>query len=87
MTIVRKYDILILDLSNVPLIGVTASLAVENMVKDSCEKKRQVFLVGATGQVKQRLQDLNLLKLIPPENRFDNRLDALTLAQAIIQSI
>ncbi len=87
MTIVREYDILILDLSNVPLMGVTASLAIENMVKDSCDRKRQIFLVGATGKVKQRLQDLNLLKLIPPENRFDDRLDALKLAQDVIQRI
>jgi SulP family sulfate permease len=86
MGIVSKYDVLILDLSDVPLLGVTASLAIENMVKDACEKKRQVFLVGATGKVQERLQKLKLLKLLPPNNRFSDRLPALQSAIAYIES-
>jgi sulfate permease, SulP family len=42
-------DVLIMDLSDVPMLGVTASLAVENAIKDAAEQGRQVFLVGATG--------------------------------------
>ena len=86
MGIVSKYDVLILDLSDVPLMGVTASLAIENMVKDACEKKRQVFLVGATGKVQERLQKMKLLRLLPPHNRFTDRLPALQQAIAYIES-
>ncbi len=86
MGMVSNYDVLILDLSDVPLLGVTASLAIENMVKDACEKKQQVFLVGATGRVQERLQKLKLLKLLPPDNRFRERLPALYKAIAYIES-
>lgn len=87
MGIVRNYDILILDLSEVPLIGVTASLALENMVKEAYDKKRQIFLVGAKGQVQQRLHDLKLLKLLLPEYRFSCRLDALKEANNLLQKL
>ncbi|MCC0178953.1 SulP family inorganic anion transporter [Waterburya agarophytonicola K14] len=86
MGIVRKYEVLILDLSDVPLLGVTASLAIENMVKDACSNNREVFLVGATGKVKQRLQKMKLLKLLPPDRCFDERLFAIQEAIAYIES-
>ncbi len=86
MGIVNNYEILILDLSDVPLLGVTASLAIENIIKDAWERKRQVYIVGATGRVKERLHKMKLLKLIPPHNRFHTRLPALEDAIAYIES-
>ncbi|MGF1477976.1 MAG: SulP family inorganic anion transporter [Cyanophyceae cyanobacterium] len=86
MGIVSNYEVLILDLSDVPLLGVTASLAIENMVKDARGKKRQVYLVGAAGKVRERLQKMKLLKLLPPEQRFSRRLPALQEAIACIDS-
>ncbi len=86
MGIVRQYEALILDLSDVPLLGVTASLAIENMVKDACEKNRQVFVVGAQGKVQERLQKMKLLRFLPPDNRFGDRLSALQKAIAYIES-
>ncbi len=84
MTIVQNFDILILDLSDVPLLGVTASLAIENMVKEACEKRREVFLVGASGKIKARLRRLQILNLLPPHNRINNRLKALEQAITLI---
>ena len=84
MSIVKNFDILILDLSDVPLLGVTASLAIETMVKEACEKRREVFLVGASGRVKARLRRLQILHLLPPHNRINNRLEALKKASALI---
>ena len=86
MGIVSKYEVLILDLSDVPLLGVTASLAIENMVKDACQNNHQVFLVGAKGKVRERLQKLKLLNLLPPERCFDERLFALQKALTYIES-
>ncbi|NEO32116.1 MAG: SulP family inorganic anion transporter [Symploca sp. SIO3C6] len=85
MSIVENYDVLILDFGDVPMLGVTTSLAIENMVKDACEKRRQVFLVGASGKVKARLRRLKVLNLLPPKNRVANRLYALKMAMALIQ--
>ena len=86
MGIVRKYDVLILDLSDVPLLGVTASLAIENMIKDACKNNRQIFLVSESGRAKERLHKMKLLDLLPPENCSNERLFALQKAIACIES-
>ncbi len=80
MSIVNKFEVLILDLADVPKLGVTASLAVENMVRDSCNQKRVVFIVGATGLVKERLTALEVLDILPPENILSSRLEAIRRA-------
>ena len=86
MGIVRKYEVLILDLSDVPMIGVTASLAIENMVKDAYKNNHQVFIVGAKGRVKERLQKMKLLNLLPPDRCFHERIYALQKALALVET-
>ncbi len=85
MGMVNKYEVLILDLKDVPLLGVTASLAIENIIKDACEKKRQVYVVGATGKVQERLHKMKLLRLVPPNQRFHERIPALEDAIAFLE--
>ncbi|MEL7523891.1 MAG: SulP family inorganic anion transporter, partial [Cyanobacteria bacterium J06553_1] len=80
MTIVNKFEVLLLDLADVPRVGVTASLAIENMVQEACAQHRPVFIVGAQGFVKQRLDALDVLDRIPPENILGDRLEALRRA-------
>ena len=87
MGIVKKYKVLILDLTDVPLLGVTASLAIENMIKDACQNDREVFVVGATGKVRQRLQNMKLLKMLSPDHCFDERLFAIEKAIAYMESL
>lgn len=80
------HDVLVLDLSDVPLLGVTASLAIENAIKDAIETGRQVFIVGATGKIRQRLESLGILNLLPPEHLMLDRLEALKRAVAFVNS-
>lgn len=70
-------DAIVFDLSNVPHMGVTASLALENSVSEAVEKGRQVFIVGATGQTKRRLETLQGFNLIPPDHLYMDRAEAL----------
>ncbi|MGB3238877.1 MAG: SulP family inorganic anion transporter [Geitlerinemataceae cyanobacterium] len=84
LSIVENYEVLILDLSSVPRLGVTALLAIETMLKDAIDRKRQVFLVGARGQVQERLMRLDILRQLPPTHRVTDRLTAL---QKSLQSI
>lgn len=86
LSIVGNYDALILDLTDVPLIGVTASLAIENMVKEARDKRRDVFVVGAHGRVEDRLQRLDILKILSQGSFAITRLDALQLGLELIQS-
>jgi len=84
MTIVEKFDVLILDFSDVPILGVTASLAIETMIKDAIEQRREVFVVGASGDVQKRLRCLEIFENLPPRNRVTNRLEALQQALNIV---
>ena len=85
MTIVNNFEVLILDLSEVPLLGVTASLAIENMVREAIAQQRTVFIVGATGKVQRRLAALDVLDCLPPENILTDRREALYVAVERLQ--
>jgi sulfate permease, SulP family len=43
------------NLADVLLMGVTASLAIENVIRDAYEKGLQVYVVGASAKIQQRL--------------------------------
>lgn len=83
-TAMEDHDVLIMDLSDVPLIGVTSSLAIENTIKEACEHDRHVFIVGATGQIKRRLEKFGILQLLPPNHLLMDRKEALKQALVLI---
>ncbi|MGD1898398.1 MAG: SulP family inorganic anion transporter [Phormidesmis sp.] len=87
MTIVNRYEVLILDLADVPRLGVTASLAIENMVREACDRRLMVFIVGAKGAVKTRLATLNVFDGLPPEHLTSSRLEALRKANLSLRSM
>ncbi|HEY9858899.1 MAG TPA: SulP family inorganic anion transporter [Candidatus Obscuribacterales bacterium] len=74
---IKDCDAVVMDLSDVPHMGVTASLEIENAIRDAVEKDRQVYIVGAEGKVKRRLEKLGIFQIIPSHNLFTNRTDAL----------
>lgn len=76
---------LILDMSDVPMLGVTAALAIETMVEDAVKKRHHVFLVGAYGGTQQRLGRLEIDRF-PEVHQVENRLEALQTALALMQS-
>ena len=84
-TAMKEHDALILDLTDVPHMGVTSSLAIENAVQDAVEKGRHVFIVGAAGKIRQRLEKLGVLALIPPQHLLTNRTEALRQAVALTE--
>ncbi|MCW6036104.1 SulP family inorganic anion transporter [Spirulina subsalsa FACHB-351] len=63
MAHVKQYRALVLDLSEVPTIGVTAALAIESIVQDAIANHRQVWIVANPGQVQNRLEQLELEQL------------------------
>ena len=78
MMLVKKYKILLLDITEVPHLGVTASLAIERMVEEAERQKRAVLITGAGGKVKERLAQFGI------ENLIDNRIQALELAARLL---
>ncbi|MGB2923786.1 MAG: SulP family inorganic anion transporter [Limnothrix sp.] len=77
---IRDCDSIVFDVSEVPHLGVTASLALENAIEEAIDNKRRVFIVGAAGQTRRRLEKLKLFTIVPPEQCFMNREEALKTA-------
>jgi SulP family sulfate permease len=84
-TAMREHDVLVLDLSDVPMLGVTASLAIENTVQEAVDNKREVFIVGIKPKVEARLKKLGLFNIVPPENVVQTRKEGLQLALNLVK--
>lgn len=76
----KEIDALVLDLSDVPLLGVTASLAIENAIRDAHDKGIQIFIVGATEKIKHRLDRLGITDLVSEKHFVSDRTKALEYA-------
>ncbi len=70
----------VFDLTEVSHLGVTSALAVENAVEEAIEKGREVFVVGASGTTRQRLEKLGLYAKLPPQHHQLSREEALRRA-------
>ena len=69
-----------MDFTDVPTLGVSSSLALEKLILEDLSKGRDVFIVGACGSVKSRLEKLGVLDAIPPDHVLATRQDALEKA-------
>lgn len=76
---------LIVDLTEVPMMGVTSSLALENAIKEAIEEGRHVFIVGASGKIKQRLDKLGITEMISSGHILMDRKEALQKAMSLVQ--
>ena len=84
--LIDDYQALVLDLSDVPILGVTSSLALENAIEEAVEKGRQVFVVGVSGQAEKRLRKMGVMAQIPAENIVSDRTIALKQAVNYVDS-
>ena len=60
MMLIRNYKVLILDITDVPRLGVTATLAIEEMVQEAKSNSRKAYVAGASGKVKDRLAQFGI---------------------------
>lgn len=79
-TSISDYQVMILDLSDVPMIDVTVGLALENAIKDALDAHCEVLLLCPHLDTRKRLQKLNVLSLINSDNHCTSREQALKLA-------
>jgi SulP family sulfate permease len=75
--------VLILDLSNVPLLGVTVCLSLENVVLDAFANDVRVLVAGAQGKARDRLTDFGFFKHEGLEDLADRK-SALIRAKEFI---
>ncbi len=77
---IADYKVMILDLSDVPMIDVTVALALENAVKDARDTQCEVFLLCPNEGTREQLGKLGVLNMIPKENHCKSRREALQAA-------
>ncbi|WP_295540985.1 SulP family inorganic anion transporter [uncultured Thiohalocapsa sp.] len=73
---------LVVDLTDVPHLGVTTALAIEGAVRDAVHHGCRVYFAGLNPQPRKRLLSLRLERVVRMENWIDKRADALKRAVA-----
>ena len=84
--LINDYEVLVLDLSEVPILGVTSGLAIENAIEEAVENGREVFLVGLQGQAERRLRKLGVMAKVPARNILSDRTVALQKAADFVDT-
>jgi len=80
------HKIMLLDLSDVPSIDFTTSRALEDIISDTIESGKLIFLVGACQQVCDMLTTQGVTDYFDTGSMYQNRLDALLHAKNILDS-
>lgn len=80
------YDVLILDLSDVPVIDYSACRAIDDMIHDAQDVGRHALLVGARPEVENFLERQGVVKNLRKNQNYNNRLDALTYAAELVEA-
>ncbi|ESQ09658.1 MAG TPA: SulP family inorganic anion transporter [Chromatiaceae bacterium] len=71
---------LVVDMTSVPHLGVTAALAVEDTIREAVQQGCNVYLAGLNPQTKKRFESLDIDDVVPAENWIAKRVDALKQA-------
>ncbi|WP_343232472.1 SulP family inorganic anion transporter [Motiliproteus sediminis] len=84
---ISDYEVMILDLTDVPMFDVTVGLALENAIKDAQDANCEVILVCPNKETYQQLEKFEILNLIREESRYNSRYDALQAALVYVMRI
>jgi len=82
---VASYDLLIIDLQDVPRVDGSAALALEEIIQVATESGKHVFVVGLTLHVARVLIQMGALSLIKETSRFGTRNEALHAAVDLLK--
>ena len=77
---VGEYEVLIIDLLDVPHMDGSAGVALEEVIQRAREKHKHVIIVGMTFNVARLMGRLGALDEVRDSGRFDNRAEAVRAA-------
>ncbi|OHU86966.1 MULTISPECIES: SulP family inorganic anion transporter [Pseudoalteromonas] len=84
---VAKYKAMVLDLSDVPMLDVTVSLALENAIIDALDANCEVFIYSPNPQTSEQLHRFNINERLGGSAFCQSREEALNCALAAMQTI
>ncbi|HHC6500217.1 TPA: SulP family inorganic anion transporter [Vibrio parahaemolyticus] len=85
-TSISDYDVMILDLTDVPMLDVTVGLALENAIKDALDARCEVYLLCPNKRTREQLEKFHVIDLVPDNNMYQFRYEALNAAVAHVES-
>ena len=77
---IHAFETVVFDLTDVPLIDATVSLAIENAVKDAIDEGKSVYIACPSTDTLETFQRMGLMELVGKPNVVQSREKALTLA-------
>ncbi|ELA7354701.1 SulP family inorganic anion transporter [Vibrio alginolyticus] len=83
---ISDYDVMILDLTDVPMIDVTVGLALENAIMDALDANCAVYLLCPNERTREQLEKFHVIDLVPDENMYQFRYEALNAAVAHVEA-
>jgi SulP family sulfate permease len=85
--VLSEHEVLIVDMTDVPVLGVSSSLALEKIILDDLERGNPVFLVGAEGDVRRRLERLGVIAALDSRQVVATRQEALEIANRLLDEM
>jgi len=85
-SMVTDYQVMLLDLSDVPCIDFTTSRALEDIITDTINAGQHIILVGACKGVHKMLEQQEVLQYLDADKIFQQRIDALLHAQKLLNN-
>jgi SulP family sulfate permease len=82
---IADYEVMILDLTDVPMIDVTVGLALENAIKDALDAHCEVYLLCPNQRTREQLEKFHVIDLVPDTNIYRFRYEALNAAVAHVE--
>ncbi|MBW3694153.1 SulP family inorganic anion transporter [Vibrio sp. T187] len=82
---ISDYEVMILDLTDVPMIDVTVGLALENAIKDALDANCEVYLLCPNENTRQQLEKFHVIDLVPESNTYRFRYEALNAAKSYVE--
>ncbi|OOE60349.1 sodium-independent anion transporter [Salinivibrio sp. ML323] len=82
---INEFRVMILDLSDVPMLDMTVGLALENAIKDAREAECTVFLLCPHDETREQLQRLHIGDWVRDAHIFTTRKPALEAANRLVE--
>jgi SulP family sulfate permease len=80
-----SYEVLIIDLLDVPKVDGSAALALEEVIQQATDAGKTVFIVGLTYAVARLMGRMGCLDQVRETERFESRPDAVRAAVALLE--